>query len=417
MTSLNSLIKNGTIVMAIPLGVDTAKAGVITNNNFASKTNQIKNERILVTWDIEIAEKTSQSTNLKIIKYDQVDEIFKITNSLIIFDSIQHFISSVEISPTDSNISLVGPALIPQFTKNGNTLIFLITLGVDEFFIKSISSVEPNSLLVQSKFLDINHMLIKFYWYKSIMTSRQQSIYQSRRIIEASESEQIKKGNVISQEVCNIAYPDDIETKLSAHTIPSFKEIIGDKKLNLDVLLTDAPKLRELCSFITLLRYKRHVVYTRYAHHYGGELIAYLLRHFTGISVYECYSLEDQDIAMSKFNTDLNSPGIIVTTLSLDMATRPLGVDHLHLVDGSLGKVESLISNIYKYDNYSQSGKIPQLEVHSYICALPRDSKEMSIDEIVYIEFSKRLAQKMIYWNKIIAEATPVYVSNGDLIV
>ena len=254
------------------------------------------------------------------------------------------------------------------------------------------------------------------------MTARQFYNYRAKQILQNSEPSQVAAGQVIAQEACNIVYPDDIEAALASTTIcssirglvrgftprqhggsaldpdatsdisaatgivttnPGSSAVVRSSTvmsmsnrsntttpLSIDTLLVDAPKLKQLSTFITLLRDKRHVVYTRYAHHYGGQLISYLLNRFVGTDVYECYTLEQQDAVMDKFNKSPTQGGIIVTTLTLDMAKRPLNVDYLHLVDGSLSKVETIISNIYKYRNYSGVEMPPVLQVHSYICVI-----------------------------------------------
>jgi hypothetical protein len=409
---------------------------------------------LLVTWDIDTANLTPD-VNVRSVKYDNIDSIKTMKDGVIVFDSLQHFISSIELP--GNNGAVVGVNTIPLLRENGNTLVFLVSTGITEYFITAIASAYQQCLFFQAKFLDLGQDIV-FDLHQSKMTARQLYTYKAKQILQGSEVDQIKKGQVIAQEACNIVYPDDIEAALaSTQSVPLFEDLVkgspsatrptlirGDDDSNIDTvipgslssttqvvsyrgekyplsvgtLLMDAPKLRQLSTFITLLRDKRHVVYTRYAHHYGGQLIAYLLSRFVGSNVYECYTLEQQDAAMEKFNKSPTEGGVIITTLTLNMGDRPLNVDYLHLVDGSLSKVEMIISNIYKYRNYIGVRMPPKLAVHSYICVTP-NSSEPSIDEISYMEFCKEYTNMMAYWNeKVLRVATPIIIGvRGNLVV
>ena len=105
--------------------------------------------KLLVTWDTDTANLTPD-VSIRSVKYNNTDAIATMKDGVIVFDSLQHFISLIELRNNDN--VLVGVNTIPILQAASNTLVFLITVGITEYFITAIASAYQDVYFYRQSF-------------------------------------------------------------------------------------------------------------------------------------------------------------------------------------------------------------------------------------------------------------------------
>jgi hypothetical protein len=337
----NELSRIRSALILNPLGADASRISAI----LAQKSTLVVQTVFVVTWDVtsakDVLAEFGNPVHIKVIDYEQLDQINGTAdNRVVIFDSLPNA------------ITLVNPSFFMHLKKAGVWVVAVASQGVKPEQVLAFSSVFPEALILKAAFAFMGEE-IKYHLHQVKMTPRQDMIYdmRARRYGKAPE-------------IFNMAYPTPLQTSIDANVNPDIGAIIREYKMG---LLADAPKLKELITYIILNRDRRHIIHTKYEAYYGVKLLEALLQ-LNGLDVVTITGSMKTDqrlLEMQRFNADRN-PRVLIHNTALPLDTDPLEVRDLHLLDGNLEEGILNLVRIYKYRNYQSSGT-PLVFVHNYV--------------------------------------------------
>ncbi|CAH6418593.1 Hypothetical protein POVN_LOCUS312 [uncultured virus] len=421
----DALVKHPCVIVSIPLGVEQSLLGVV----LARHMRQPGGLAYVVTMNVDEAKGTQTSDEkqtVHVVDYEVLltptlaggtSLVNEVKDAVLIFDSVELM------------VSLIGAARVPELLKRNNKIVFIYNLLTPVSAITKISEVTPDVFTTTASFVDLGQD-IRFEVKTVTMTSRQTQLYLEKAAKEQKEeSEEVKKAYIKSVQFENLVYPPTEQTLLDSVAHPGRQKRIPHAQVFVDKykasILQDAPKLHELAQQLYESK-QRHVVFTRYAHHYGLEVIVGILQlyHLPVFTVSGAQSTKQRYAAVERFNAQ-KGPAVLVTTMALNYHA-PTNVDQIHMVDGSLGNMDGLLNICYKYSNYfpvagtrkGEEGKMPPiLTVTYYLASLYGTSKEETGGTKLYRAEAARLTPQIDYWKAVTALAQPITLQGGRLAV
>lgn len=331
----------------------------------------------------------------KILTYQEFDLEKNNAQNIYIFDNLNH---------------IIGLADIKKFTKN-NKAIILFTLGVSEEKVKSLSSFP----ILFSEFSNYG-LDISFNVNQIQMTALQTIAYLEAIILlnNTSQKNKIhKESKVEIQKFCNIYFDSDLDTE---------NNLILDKNFyldstNIDALLEHSPKFKTLISFLKEHNSERHFIFTRFKNEYGLKLLKFLIK-AEGFDLYVYEDGVNLNTVLDDFNSKFNAPRVFLTNLVITTLKAPVNIQHLHMVDGSLGNTSIFIDRLYKYNNYrkEKDPNISTLNVINYV-SIKYNGDENTIDVEEYEKERVVLSEKIDFYTEIYKISKKIYKENNFLIV
>lgn len=349
------LEKEKKILIAFPFAVDSNVIGEIIADKLGKKVKNIS---------------FNEGKNKKSLTYDDFF-LKKYEKYTLIFDSLETI------------HGLIGMDGINELSEN-NKLIFLFTLGISNEIISKFNGSE----ILNAKFSDFG-MNINFELYESKMTQIQTISY----LEEEDDVYNLKK-----QRKCNI--------------------YIKNKNIDMKEIFENSEKFSSLLKNLILNKEKRHFLFTRYRNEYGISTLEKILLHykFNVFIISNKNNFDENEAIINNFN---NKEGECIL-LSNIVPILPLKkITEIHMIDGSLSNTLIILNKIYKYYNYENLDKAPELILNFYVCQLIKSKKKAkdSIDVISYLKESEKLKNDLDFFNKIIYYSKPIIVSSEDLMV
>jgi hypothetical protein len=386
---------NKLILLKYSLGIDPLALANVISKDIARTTNKniyivsfdenIPKQFIIPYTNNNIVENPTETR--KIIFYADFLTYLSnniITNSIILFDSV-----------TYANY-IIGTDIIKKLINDKNTIIIMYTFGITGKDIDKLKHIH-NIIFCNADFADHGLQIqnIKFRTHYSNMTLKQNNMY-----------DRISK-DVEKQQLCNISYPEEIEQiintlpdiyKVNMKLIPKDYMVSSIVKNYKDQLLKDSEKLTKLLIFLTLNKDKKHLIFTKYFHYYGLELIESLLKEngFLVYTVNKNMNMSERTAIVNNFNSSMGNNIFLTMTHELDIM--PRGINHLHMLDGSLQNTKILIGKLYKYNNYD-SILPPNIVIHFHVCK--KLSGHDSIDSIEYNKYYHDLERDLNFFNSL----------------
>jgi len=411
-----------------PVGINVGRAAAILANRIRFAVTPT----YVVTWDFENAYKSLEAVgaqdNLKIVCYEKLNDLDHLANGLVVFDDLRTVCNLLQLHNS------FGIESIQNLLQRRNTVMILCTQGVRAVDVVQFSKVIPEARIWNSTFMDLGHN-ITYKAHLSKMTPRQDFLYHLRSQQEVSQNFVIEaEAHRTSQEICNIAFPEQIQNYLDApasSNLPPLTPTQIVSNLGFVEIYSNAPKIEKLILCLMSHSNERHVIFTRYNGVYGLGLLEALINQINrnpeitpklqivtiGRQMVEAEKLEQ----LKLFNADCNAPYILVTDRMLDENAVLMNVNHFHLLDGAL-KVGLQMSRVmYKYQNYPGKPMPPALTVHNHVC-LRADvlsvagavvSGGASIDLIYYNQLCEQLRTEIEYWERLV-KASPSLIALKD---
>lgn len=161
---------------------------------------------------------TSMKGNTTIMEYNSGNELNILSNTLIVFDSIQDLAS---LSKIDTGISEnnVGYSILADMIKRGNTVIILQTYGVTAEQINPLKKIIPGAFILWAAFLQ-NSYHLQFSLHECVMTGEQEIAYSNVRKREL----ELLPGDIsfeYSQKICNLLLPNSIQSLMGTSSEPN----------------------------------------------------------------------------------------------------------------------------------------------------------------------------------------------------
>ena len=413
------LAKTPCIVINHTLGVEPALLAVIV----AQGAKSVIQVTYVVTWNAadalaDIGPKPSQAKKVTIVDYEYVRErktagslpnpFDTISRSLIVFDS------------SNQLFHLVGDSRLRHFLTNGNQVIILNNILNGEGILTKIKDIAPDALLTKASFAD-HGQTIKFDLIVSKMTPAQDFAYQLEVSKESKSTSDPSPSRTILHRgrYENIVYPHEVQTVIEKREhVPEAKVIVAKYK---DELLEGSPKFRELLLNIMLNRDKRHVIFTRYEHHHGYDVLIAMIEQ-AGLAVFGVNSkmtLAQRAAAVEKFNDVCGEctgqgGGILVTTVALQNLS-PKYVSYIHMVDGSFNNMALLLDVCYKYSNYRGQNLSKPITINYYITQRNNGSDASSADP--YRKTNIEWTQKITEWQRLDQVSRPIIMTDDGRFV
>lgn len=315
--------------------------------------------------------------DVKQVKYTDLDTQSFI-NQHLIFDSIHQAVEYVD-----------GDKLTDLISKNRVDIIG--TDDIDDDSLRVLKKVHPTGLLLIVG-LDCE-LKIMYQVHPVSMTVRQAKMYTPDKPY-----------------LSNLVYPDAIHCSIESspfpgldRRVPTPDDIIQRKKSEngyyelgpyIDAL-ADAPKIKGLILFISLNRDQRHLVFSRYIHHYGVEMLEAVLTHygFKVMAITVRHSIAVRAARIRTFNSD-SSYEILVTNI---IPESPRNIHNIHVLDAGFKNVKLLTRTTFQCSNYNQ--RPGKLVVHYHLTLGTKDAEQ-------YLDHSKERCQNEATWNRLKAAAT-----------
>ena len=394
-------------VVAHTLGVDPSILSVILAQ--AGKTTL--QDAYVVTWNTETAKadigsKPAVTKKVTVLSYEDFLSFKPITRSVIVFDSINHL------------VALIGVKRLQDLIRANNIVLLLYSILSDLSFLQQIREAVPGASLLSASFADLGQD-IQFELHETKMTPAQDLEWQLHRNAEIKDQPTyIVDGFVKSLQYENLIYPHEIQVMLDADLkklgrskdLPWPNTIVDRYR---DQMLENAPKLRDLIVSLMLNRERRHVVFTRYTHYYGLDVIVPLLQLYK----FKIYSMSGEQTPAERLAViaEMNNQpgGCVLVTSVVFPGIGPRDISHIHMLDGALSNSDSLLAACYKYANYaitsSKSKEAPRIVIDYYVCQ--RYSGADAGGAVLYQAETERWKPRIEYWNKAVQTAKPIILA------
>src|SRR5258706_14916572 len=133
--------KRACALIGYPETWDSASVAVI----LAQRCKVNSQAAMLVTWDIDLATKAlltepSNKDNILIVNYTSLVELTHVSANLVVFDSIRELTRSRTLEEKVATLEL-----LPGLIKRGNTVIIMVTLGVQHEDLLAVRKYVPGA--------------------------------------------------------------------------------------------------------------------------------------------------------------------------------------------------------------------------------------------------------------------------------
>lgn len=396
------------------LGVESAPLAVI----LAQGSKTTLQDAHVVTWNVaaalaDVGSKPSTTKRVTVLSYDtDLAALSKLSKAVVVFDNAEQC------------VSFIGLPLVQTLVTQGNIVLILFNMLTPEAVLLKIRDALPGAYLSSATFAD-HGQDIRFEVHETKMVPAQDLAYQLVMSRDAASKGELKladkgapgpfkavKHEVKSLQIENLVYPTEVQTILEreAKDAPTAMAIVARYG---EHILDTAPKLRDLVLSLMLNREQRHVVFTRYAHHYGADVVAAILKlyGFTVFTLQHNLTVQQRSDVVKAFNADIAAPSVLVTTVVFpDMA--PTNISHIHMLDGAFDNMPLLLNACYKYANYPilAKGVPPILTIDYYICQ--RLSGADAGGAALYRTEITKWSRNVDYWVRAMKAARPIVVAD-----
>lgn len=319
--------------------------------------------------------KMSPAASIEIKQFSDYEKVFSGEPRLLI------------ISEGEEAVRMFSVEEFKTLLTKGFKIIFVVSFGIEMDDLNRILLINPDTLLCNASFADYGED-IKYVLHEVYASELQKSNLHAL----------VNQHPDLIQRFLNVGYPKRVA--LPSHPMKfSAAQLLA---LNPPVLST-SPKLAELLKNISLNRDLRHVVWSSLTDSYGVPFIRACLEQ----SKIPCFSSD----GIKYFNYKGSEPGVLLTS-RIFSDFFPTNVTMIHIFDPiSPDAFKTLLSQVYKYSNYTSFGVTPSITINFYVTSMKGES-HFDLDSHGYTHLTRDVVKWVETWTKIVSLVKPLILTD-----